>query len=843
MRLVARIVLLTVMQPPSSRGAPNDMKARPSPVPTEKLFHPCDPASLGFESTTELSGHDGVLGQDRALDAVHFGTRIGGDGYNVFALGTPGTGRLTVVRRILAKECEGRPVPADWCYVHNFQEANQPMALRLPSGRAVELAADMDQLVEDLTTTIPSAFQSEEYQRRAEKLEQELSDRRSEALNEVTEIAKQRHVRLLHTPEGFAFAPLNDDDAIIRPDEFKKLPEADRHLIEQTVEDLQRQLQRLIRQFPAWQKEQREKLKELDREIARFAVGHLIDGLLERYRDLPHVVRYLEAVEKNVVENVKDFRDEPSPERILFGGGPKKPELTRYRVNVFVDHSGAKCAPFIYEDLPAHGHLVGRIEHHAHMGTLTTDFTMIKPGVLHKANGGFLVLDARKLLMLPFAWETLKRALRAREVRVEPLERTHGLLSTSAPEPEPIPLDIKVVLIGDRFLYYLLHRYDPEFRDLFKVTADFEESLQNGGDAKSSYVELLASLISEHELMPFGADAIARVIEHSTRLAGDAEKLSLHLGRMSELLRESNHWAKESGSERVNRDHVQKALDARVYRSDRLRAHIYEAIEHGTLRIDTEGSRVGQVNALSVLDLGNFVFGQPSRITATTRLGEGKIIDIERETELGGRFHSKGVLILSNFLASRFAQKVPLSVAASLVFEQSYGMVDGDSASVAELCALLSALGNIPIQQQLAVTGSINQLGDVQAIGGVNQKVEGFYDVCKAKGLTGDQGVLVPASNVRHLMLRPDVVEAVQRGEFAVYAVERIDDAIEILSGVTAGKRGKDGKFPPRSVNGRVDAHLAELAQQRARFGKSNRRKSNRSKSNGGKSNRRKKKT
>jgi len=801
------------------------MKPRPTPVATDELFRPCDPASLGFETTTELTGHDGVLGQQRALDAVHFGTRVEGVGYNVFALGTPGTGRLTVVRRILAEECKRRPVPSDWCYVHNFQEPNQPKAMRLPAGRAVQLASDMDQLVDDLTSTIPTAFQSEEYQQRSDKLDQELSQRRTDALAEVTEVAKQRHVRLLHSPEGFAFAPLGEDDDIIRPEEFKKLPEADQHLIEQTVEDLQRQLQRLIRQFPIWQKEQRGKLKELDREIARFAVGHLIDGLLARYRDLPHIVRYLEEIERNIVEHVKDFRDEPSPEHMLFGMGTKKSELTHYRVNVFVDHSDSKCAPFIYEDLPAHGHLVGRIEHQSHMGTLTTDFTMIKPGVLHKANGGFLVLDARKLLMLPFAWETLKRALRAREVRVEPLERTHGLLSTSAPEPEPIALDIKVVLIGDRSLYYLLHRYDPEFRELFKVTADFEESLKGGDDARGAYVELLASLIAEHELMPFGADAIARVIEHSTRMAGDVDKLSLHLGRMSELLRESHHWAKQAGDERVTRAHVQQALDASVHRSDRLRDHIYEAIEHGTVRIDTEGARVGQVNALSVLDLGDFAFGQPSRVTATTRLGDGKIIDIERETELGGRFHSKGVLILSNFLGSRFGQNAPLSVAASLTFEQSYGMVDGDSASVAELSALLSSLGDVPIQQQLAVTGSINQLGDVQAIGGVNQKIEGFYDVCKARGLTGDQGVLIPASNVRHLMVRPDVVEAVQRGEFSVYAIDTIDDAIEILCGMTAGKRGRTGEFPPRSVNGRVDKHLAQLAQQRARFGKAKPRK------------------
>ena len=784
-----------------------------------QLFHACDPGSLGIDSTADIEVREGVVGQARALDAVHFGTRMGGDGYNVFVLGPPGTGRFEAVVHILGEESRRRPPPADWCYVDNFDEPHKPKALSMPPGRAGQLREDMVQLTEDLGTAIPASFETEEYHARVEKLDQELAERRNAAFNELAEEATKRRVQLLHTPQGFAFAPLDDKDEVITPEHFEQLESEQKQRIQQTVEDLQKKLQRVVRQFPAWQKETREKIRELDREIAHYAVGHLIDVLQENYADLPDVVAHLEAIEHDLVEHVHEFRDEQTGplSMMLQGGAGRASVLQRYGINVLVDHGGDECAPVVHQDLPSYGNLIGRVEYRAQMGTLVTDFTLIKPGDLHRANGGYLVLDARQVLMQPFAWEALKRALRTREIRVEPLERTYGLLRTLSLEPEHIPLDVKVVLIGDHLLYYLLYEFDPDFRELFKVAADFEQTVDRG-DQATAYVGMLTRMIREHELRAFDSAALARVIEYSTRLAGDRDKLSAHLRALSDLLREADYWAAQESRSTVTRDDVQRAIDAQIHRADRVRERIYEAIQKGTIRIDTDGERSGQVNALSVLDLGNFSFGQPTRITATARLGEGEVIDIERETELGGSIHSKGVLILSNFLASRYAQGYPLSLTGSLVFEQSYATVEGDSASLAELCALLSALAELPVRQALALTGSVNQLGQVQAIGGVNEKVEGFFDVCNARGLTGRQGVVIPRTNVRHLMLRGDVVQAVQEGRFAVYAVDTVDEALEVLTGVDAGKRGDDGRFPPDSVNGRVEARLVHLAHRRRRY-------------------------
>ncbi len=546
----------------------------------------------------------------------------------------------------------------------------------------------------------------------------------------------------------------------------------------------------------------------------------MIDVIKDKNKDLAEVVEYLNAAEEDIVEHVKDFRAEPETP-MLFGGGAQSraAALQRYKVNLIVDHSSKNSAPVVYQDLPTHSNLMGRTEYQSQMGTLVTDFTLIKAGDLHRANGGYLILDVRHLLTQPFAWESLKRALRSKEIRIEPLERSLGLISTISLEPEPVPLDLKVVLLGDRMLYYLLGRFDPEFSDLFKVAADFEDTLKRDPDSCADFARLVASLAQEHSLRPIDNKGTARLIEHTARLAGDAEKISVHLRSINDLLQEANYWAGEQNKSTISAAQVQEAIDRKIQRLDRVRAHIYEAIERGTINIDTSGAHIGQINGLSVIDLGDFSFGQPSRITATARLGDGKVIDIERETELGGKIHSKGVLILSNFLASRYATKHPLSLSASLVFEQSYGMVDGDSASLAELCTLLSTLAQIPIQQQFAVTGSVNQLGKVQAIGGVNQKIEGFFDVCSVNEPSGEQGVLIPASNVKHLMLRKDVVEAVSKGRFSIYAVETVDQAIEILTGVTAGERDMQGDFPADSINGKVEQSMIDLANTRKRFG------------------------
>ncbi|MGI9317003.1 MAG: Lon protease family protein [bacterium] len=792
---------------------------RISSLKTDQLYNKCDLKQIPFRSSEQVTDHESVVGQDRALEAIHFGTRIQGLGYNVFALGPAGTGKHSVVRHILEAEAEQKSTPADWCYVYNFETPHRPNALQLPPGRGANFRKDMEQLTEDLSSVIPTAFQTEDYQAQIEKIEQELSARRDQSLNDLAEEAKEQGVQLVHTPSGFAFAPLDDKEEVIHPEEYEKLPDSEKERLEKIVGKLQKKFQRLLRQFPSWQKETRERVKETDRNIARLAVEHLIRVIKVHNEDLPEVTRYLSAVEEDIVEHVKDFRGEPDS-NVMFAGAAQSNAvaLQRYKVNLIVDHSVGNSAPIVYQDLPTHSNLMGRAEYQSQMGTLVTDFTLIKAGDLHRANGGYLILEARHLLTQPFAWESLKRALRSQEIRIEPLERSLGLVSTISLEPEPIPFDAKVVLLGDRMLYYLLSQYDPEFRDLFKVAADFDDSLDRSASNCARFAKLIAGMVSKHALRPIDNTGVARLIEYSARLTGDAEKLSTHVREISDVLEEANFWAGEGDAKIINSSHVQEAIDKKVQRLDRVRAHIYEAIARGTIIIDTEGERIGQINGLSIVDLGNFAFGQPSRITATTRLGDGKVIDIERETELGGQIHSKGVLILSNFLASRYATKHPLSFSASLVFEQSYGMVDGDSASLAELCALLSALSEQPISQELAVTGSINQLGNVQAIGGVNQKIEGFFDVCKAKGFTKHQGVLIPAANVKHLMLRGDVVEAAEKQEFKIYAIETADEAIEILTGMEAGARNKNGDFFPGSINAKVEQRLIFLADLRRRF-------------------------
>jgi lon-related putative ATP-dependent protease len=588
--------------------------------------------------------------------------------------------------------------------------------------------------------------------------------------------------------------------------------------VEGVIAELQERLEKIMRQMPQWRSEQREQVKQLDREITLSAVGHLVGELKKIYADLPEVLKYLDLVQQDMVENADDFRK--PEETATFAGMTMVTRKTfhRYEVNALVTNSKSPGAPIVSEDNPTYSNLVGRVEHVAQLGALVTDFTLIKPGSLHRANGGYLLLDVRKVLMQPFAWEGLKRALQTREIRIESLGQMYSLVSTVSLEPEPIPLDAKVVLFGDRMFYYLLQQYDPEFDELFKVAADFEDRIERSTDSHLLYARLISTLTRKEGLQPFDRGAVARVIEQSARLAGDAERLSTHMRSVADLLREADYWAREAGHEIVDAAAVQQAIDTRIHRLDRLRGRLYEEILRGTLMIGTEGEMAGQVNGLSVIDLGEFAFAQPIRITATTRLGDGEMVNIEREVKLSGAIHSKGVLILSAFLAARYARNQPLALSASLVFEQSYGFVEGDSASLAELCALLSNLADAPIKQSLAVTGSVNQFGQVQAIGAVNEKIEGFFDICAARGLTGEQGVLIPAANVKHLMLRRNVVEAAEQGRFHIHAVENADQAVAILTGVPAGEADASGNYPEGSVNRRVAARLAELTEIRKSF-------------------------
>jgi lon-related putative ATP-dependent protease len=762
-----------------------------------------------------------VIGQERAVSAVRFGIGIQRDGYNLFALGPSGTGKRTTISQFLERRASEEPIPPDWCYVNNFEDNQKPNALRLPPGKGIELRKDMEQLIEELRTAIPALFESEDYQTRKQELQEEFQEKQEAALNEIQERAKKRDIALIRTPVGLAFAPVEEGE-VVSPDEFQKLSEEKREAVKDDIAELQEDLQEAMRQARQWERKTRERMKELDREVAMLAVGHRIEELKETYADIERVVEYLEAVKDDVIDNVDDFRRGGSEDGESVFGIPmervREATFRRYKVNVIVDHSESEGAPVIYEEHPTYNNLIGRIEHLAQMGALVTDFNLIRSGALHDANGGYLLIDARELLMQPYAWEGLKRVLRAQEVRTESLSQALSLVSTVSLEPEPIPLSVKVVLIGERLLYYLLNQYDPDFSELFKVEADFSDEMPRTGDNDQLYAQLIATIGRREDLRPFDRDAVARIIERSSRIAGDNRKLSTHLLSIADLLEEADYWAGDEDREVVTAENVQKAINKQIERADRLRERTQEQIERGMILIDTTGEKIGQVNGLSVVALGNYAFGRPNRITARTRLGKGNVVDIEREVELGGPIHSKGVLILSGFLSARYAAEYPLSLSASLVFEQSYAGVEGDSASLGELCTLLSALADIPIKQSLAVTGSVNQHGEVQPIGGANEKIEGFFDACRAKGLTGTQGVLIPEANVEHLMLRSDVVEAANEGQFHVYPVATVDEAIELLTSVPAGERDEAGHFPEGSVNYRVEERLIELAQKHRDF-------------------------
>jgi lon-related putative ATP-dependent protease len=761
----------------------------------------------------------GIIGQERAEEAVRFAIGIRRYGYNLYALGTSGMGKHGFVRAFLEKQAASEPRPSDWCYVHDFDDPRRPRALRLPPGRAPQLREEMRRLVEELHADLPAAFDSDDYRGRRKRLEERFSRQNEATFAAIEARARERGLTILRTQAGVGFAPLADGE-VMEPEAFQKLRGEEQDRIKGEIAAMQQELQDAMAVLPRVARQQREEQRKLDRLVASSAAGHLVDEVRARWADVPPVLEYLAEVQKDVVDNVEELLPAPEAQntvKALLGGRPGDRRSRRYEVNVLVTN-GPGGAPVVYEDHPTHPNLVGRVEHVAEMGNLVTDFTLIRGGALHRANGGYLIVDARRLLLQPLAWDELKRSLRSRLVRIESLPQALSLSTTVSLEPEPIPLDVKVILLGERSLYYLLSAYDPEFAELFKIAADFEEEIDRTPDGERLYARLLATVARREGLRPLDGEAVAVAVEQASRRAEDREKLQVHAETLANLLREADHLAAQAGAAVAGAAHVQAALDAQVRRSSRVREHIQEEIRRGTLVVDTRGEAVGQVNGLSVLTLGGFSFGRPSRITARVRLGSGNLVDIEKEVALGGPLHSKGILILAGFLGQRFASERPLSLSASLVFEQSYSGVDGDSASCAELVALLSALGEVPVRQGRAVTGSIDQHGRVQAIGGVNEKIEGFFDVCRAAGLTGGEGVLIPASNVKHLMLRPDVVAAAEQGLFHVWPVASVDEAVELLTGVPAGERDASSRYPEGTVNRRVDDRLAAFAERARSF-------------------------
>ncbi len=776
----------------------------PSPLTPEQVYHRCPVDQLDFDTTDSLEDLDLPCGQERVLRALEFGAGMRADGFNLFVLGPSGTGKHELVERFLANYAEQQPVPSDWCHVHNFEFADRPRSMRLAAGEGRQFKKDMNDLSGELRTAIPATFESEEYQARLQELQEEMTKRQHQSLFDIQEEANANNIAMITTPAGFTFAPKRNGE-VIDPEEYKNFSDEEKALVESKIEELQKQLQQTIQQFPRLRKEVRERVHGLNEEMVQLTLGGPIGELREKWRHQPAIVDFLDAIREDVVEHAEAFQDNEN--------GQPTGLLGRYKVNLLVDNADTTGAPVIYEDLPNHQHLAGQIEHRTRQGTLYTDFTLIKGGSVHRANGGYLIVDARRILSQPMAWESLKRILFSGEIRIESLERLYGLASTISLQPEPIPVSVKVVLLGDRMLYYLLSHYDPDFLDLFKVEADFEDDLDRDGDSYGLYARMIATMARQLKCRPLDREAVARLIEQASRLAADQRKLTAHDRVLKDIVSEADHWATQADSTTIEMVHIQRAIDEREFRASRVRERSREQIARGVVMIATEGEMVGQVNGLSVLKLGASMFGQPTRITATARPGRGQVVDIEREAKLGGPIHSKAVMILSRFLASQYAGDGELSLSASLAFEQSYGGVEGDSASVAETCVLLSAISRLPLRQAFAVTGSMNQHGEIQAVGGVNEKIEGFFDVCREAGKVHGQGVILPASNVEHLMLNAAVRQAISDGDFSIYPVSHINQAIELLTGKKAGQPGENGEFPEASFNRAVAERLFRFAE------------------------------
>jgi lon-related putative ATP-dependent protease len=791
----------------------------PDPLPAAALARRTDPAGLGFATTADLTPLEGMVGQERATAAVEFAIEMGRPGYNLFALGPEGIGKSTLVLDALQRHAAAAPVAEDLIYVHDFERPQRPRAIMLPAGRGIALAEAMERLIAELRVAMPAAFDSDEYRTRRDAIDEAFTEQRDAILATFEQRARAAGLALVRTPVGIGLTAARNGEGI-GPEEFARLPEVEQATIRKALEGLEDELGAILARIRRSEREKRGQVADLDRTVAASVVGHLLTDVRDSFSGIAPVMAWLADLEADVIAHAGEFvaasgdGGSTIPAALRSALGTDAISFRRYSVNVLVDRRGESGAPVVREDNPTIANLVGRVEYVSTLGALTTDFTLIRAGALHRANGGYLMLEARKVLTMPFAWESLKRALRSGEVRIETPAQALGLVPTVTLEPAPVPLQTKVALVGDRTLYYLLCALDPEFLELFKVEADFEDELDRSTDTEALYARLIATMVAQAGLRALDAAAVARVIDEAVRRARDATKVSTQMRSLVDLLAEADVIAGHAGRVSIAADDVAAALAARERRASRLKERTREAVARDIIRIETTGDAVGQVNGLSVVQLGDLDFATPSRITASARLGTGDVVDIEREVELGGPIHSKGVLILSGFISGRYARESPLSLHASLVFEQSYGGVEGDSASLAEACALLSAIGEVPIRQSIAVTGSIDQFGGVQAVGGVNEKIEAFHDVCAGRGLTGDQGVIIPAANVSHLMLRDEVVASVLAGRFSVWAIDSVDAAMEILTRLASGTRGDDGRFASGTLNARVEDRLLDFAER-----------------------------
>jgi len=790
-------------------------------VPADRVRWTCRPEDLPFETTADLPSGDSIVGQDRAVRALDFGLTIPQVGYNVFVTGPPGTGRTTYSLSKVTQMAAGQPVPSDWIYVHNFQQPDQPMAIALRPGQGAAFRREVERLVEELKDGIRKLFAGETFEARRAGLIQQYEQQAGAIWRELEQEARRLGFALQRTPMGIVQVPLAPSGEPFTDEQMMQLTPAHRQELERRARQLQESVAEATRKVRAIEREARDAVAQLERSAVMSVASHAVDALKQRYADHPRIVEWLDRFLADVVERHGDFREDAEGAPPLPFLPRRGPEFTRYRVNLLIDNGETRGAPVVLELNPTYYNLFGKTEYRGEFGAMVTDFTMIKPGALHRANGGYLIMHARDLLTSPFSWEALKRALKSREIRIENLGEQYGLFATATLRPEPISLAVKVILIGVPLVYHLLYLYDDDFPKLFKIKADFDTDIERTPESMVEYAGAIGAICRREGLLPFDRGALARILEHAARLADDQERLSMRFNQMADVIYEASAWARAAGASAVRADHVRRAIDERVRRSNRIEERIRELIRDGQLLVSLDGAAQGQVNGLSVLMLGDYAFGRPSRVTARTFVGGRGVVNIERETQLSGRIHTKGVLTLSAYLGGKYAQQRPLSLHASITFEQTYEEVEGDSASSTELYALLSELAGTPIDQGIAVTGSVNQKGEIQPIGGVNEKVEGYYYVCKALGLTGRQGVMIPVQNVRNLMLNDEVTQAIREGRFHLWAVRTIDEGIEVLTGLPAGEADAEGRYPDGTVNALVSRRLGELADRLRRFGPS----------------------